>query len=71
MSVKMPFCSEVANSLRAVFGAEGINAQIRAGNFYARENGVELGCKAPEGVAVTPVFVPAVMPKGGNGRHGR
>jgi hypothetical protein len=46
----MPFCAECADALRAVFGADGINAQLKAGNFYAREGGVELGKRAPEGV---------------------
>jgi len=53
MKPAMPFCKECADTLRAVFGADGIDAQLRKKNFYACENGVELGRRAPEGVAVS------------------
>lgn len=50
MRDKMPNVAAFIDELRAVFGAEMINAQIRKGlngepTFYARENGHELGTK--------------------------
>ncbi len=39
----MPQVSAWANELREVFGAEEINAAIKAHGYYAAENGVELG----------------------------
>lgn len=50
MRGKMPNVAAFIDELRAVFGAEMINAQIRKGlngetAFYARENGHELGTK--------------------------
>lgn len=39
----MPQVSAFFNGLRAVFGKEMVDAQIRKGDFYARENGHEFG----------------------------
>lgn len=47
----MPQAAAFIDELRAVFGAEGIDAAIRAGlagepgRFWASENGIELGTK--------------------------
>ena len=40
---QFPFAKARADELRAVFGAEGIDAEIRKGNYYINENGVERG----------------------------
>jgi hypothetical protein len=46
----MPHTAAIIDELREVFGADGINAVIRAGirgepGFYARENGLEIGVR--------------------------
>lgn len=46
----MPFAAEIVKALRAEFGADMINAAFRNGlaggsDFYARENGFEIGTK--------------------------
>lgn len=51
--INVPWAKDIADELRAVFGADGINAEIRKGNYYIRENGHELGKRAPDGVGVT------------------
>lgn len=55
----MPFCAAVADSLREAFGADAINAQLKAGKFYARENGIELGQRETR-EGVQPAIVRAV-----------
>ncbi len=47
---KMPIVTAWIDDLRAAFGEEAINRQIRAGmngqkTFWARENGIEVGTK--------------------------
>lgn len=44
----MPLCAAFIDEMRAAFGTEEINAQIRFGmqgaqTFHARENGIEVG----------------------------
>lgn len=46
----MPMTAAFVDELRAIFGREAIDAQLRAGvrglpMFWARENGVEIGTK--------------------------
>ena len=48
MREKMPLVSEFVDEMRAVFGADQINASIKAGmngepRFFARENGHQIG----------------------------
>lgn len=51
LRAQMPFTAQVIDELRAVFGAEGIDAAIRAGikgqadRFHAIEAGLEIGTK--------------------------
>jgi hypothetical protein len=47
---QMPHTAAFIDALREVFGADGINASIRAGlrgepGFYARENDLEVGVR--------------------------
>ena len=50
----MPLTAEFIDALRAAFGAEAINTEIRKGigglpgHFYAKENGQEVGTPFPE-----------------------
>lgn len=58
LRLAMPFTAAVIDECRAAFGAEGIDAAIRGGmqglpTFWARENGKEIGTKAPAGRGVT------------------
>ena len=48
----MPTIAAFIDDLRAAFGAECINQSIKAGidgqpTFWARENGIEIGTRAP------------------------
>jgi hypothetical protein len=50
LRAQMPIAAAFIDAMREAFGAEGINAQIRAGirgepGFYARENGLEIGTR--------------------------
>lgn len=54
----MPQTAAWIDELRQTFGAEAINASIRNGmaggsDFWASENGHEVGHRAPEGEAIT------------------
>lgn len=58
MRLAMPLTAAWIDDLRAAFGAEAIDGQIRNGiagfpDFWASENGIEIGTKAPEGKGVT------------------
>ncbi len=49
----MPVTTGFIDAMRAAFGADCINSSIKAGMngqpmFYASENGIEVGTKAPE-----------------------
>lgn len=49
----MPLTTGFIDALRAAFGADAINPSIKSGingqpTFYATENGIEVGTKAPE-----------------------
>jgi hypothetical protein len=53
---QMPITAAFIDAMREAFGADVINAQIRAGlrgepGFWARENGYEVGVKLPAGVS--------------------
>lgn len=53
----MPLTAAFIDDLRAHFGVDEINGQIRKGMaglpvFYAREGGQEIGTCAPEGIGV-------------------
>lgn len=56
---EMPLVTAFIDDLRAAFGADQINASIKAGingagTFYASENGREIGSKSqPGGVVLT------------------
>lgn len=76
----MPQTAAWLDELRAVFGADDINAAIKAGmagqaTFWASENGHTLGVKATDdGVPITPPYKPASAPgiqPQGAGRGGR
>lgn len=50
---QMPTVAGWIDELRATFGKEGIDAQIRGGmngqpTFWARENGIEIGARIDE-----------------------
>jgi hypothetical protein len=50
----MPETTAFIDALRAAFGADAINPSIKAGmngqpTFWAQENGIEVGTRAPEG----------------------
>jgi hypothetical protein len=53
LRAEMPAAAALIDAMRAEFGADGINANIRKGMaglpgyFYASENGREVGTKAP------------------------
>ena len=52
LRAEMPETAAFIDACRAAFGAEQINASIKAGlagqpTFYARENGHEIGTRAP------------------------
>lgn len=55
----MPFNRDILGDLGRAFGRDDIVAQVRSAvvdgrpTFYARENGHEIGVKAPEGNGVT------------------
>jgi hypothetical protein len=51
--ISIPWAKAIADELREVFGADGINAEIRKGNYCISENGHVLGKPAPTGNAVS------------------
>jgi len=72
----MPICTGFIDACREAFGAEEINAAIKAGmdgqqTFYASENGVTVGTKSEDrGICLTemqigPLCAPARADGGG------
>lgn len=66
----MPGIAAWIDALREAFGVAEINAQIRLGLkgeriFYASENGIEIGMRAPPGVRVSEGGVSAQDPSAG------
>lgn len=54
----MPLVTAFYDDLRAAFGADDINQSMKDGiaglpRFWASENGLTVGTKAPEGMGVT------------------
>ena len=52
MRTKMPLTAAFIDSMRAAFGTDAINVQIKAGmkgqpTFWAKENGHTVGTKSP------------------------
>lgn len=77
---EMPLVAGFIDSMRDAFGADMINDSIRRGmagecDFYARENGAEVGTKAPDcagsavSLAETIVGPMGVKSKGGRNGH--
>lgn len=69
MRQQMPGVTAFIDDMRLHFGAADIDAQIRAGirdglpTFWARENGIEVGTKAPiPGVAFSSDEIVVVVP---------
>ncbi len=59
----MPLCAAFIDDFRNAFGAEDINLQQARGMrgepvFWASENGIEIGTRIPEGIAITPEITP-------------
>lgn len=69
----MPHTAAFIDALRAEFGVAEINAQIRKGmkggtEFYARENGQEIGRRDLREGVIPAVFKPVTI---GRLKHGR
>lgn len=73
----MPLVTEFIDAVREVFGRAAVDAAIRAGlegqpTFWARENGFEVGVRAPDtGVPVSQMVIGPLRATVGNPPKGQ
>lgn len=73
----MPLVTAFIDDMRAAFGADEINTQIRAGlrgepTFHASENGIEVGtCRVSRGTEISAADMIIPTPTKKEAAHGR